>query len=262
MRKRVVTSLVLAPLVMAAVLWLPTHLLSLFFGLLTLVAGWEWSALSSWRSNVARVVYTMALFGVLVGAWFVMPYEPGVWAGLTLGLGVWGLALLWLAYPVFEVGRMVKSLAGLAVLGCAWMAMIWIHGLGDRGPLWMSYLLALVWIADSGAYFAGRRFGRRKLAPRISPGKTREGVYGALGAVGVYAWAVAEWMSLASVWPFVAASILVALVSVAGDLLESLLKRHAGLKDSGALLPGHGGVLDRVDGLLAAVPVFMVFWLV
>ena len=262
LKQRVVTSLVLAPLVAAGVLWLPTYILSLLFGLLALVAGWEWSALSGWRSNGARVAYTLALLGVLVGAWFAMPYQSGVWAGLALGLGVWAFGLLWLVYPIFEAGRMMKSLAGLAVLGCAWMTMIWIHGLGDQGSLWVLYLLALVWVADSGAYFVGRSFGRHKLAPRISPGKTWEGVYGALGAVGVYAWVVAEWVSMLPVWPLVAVSILVALVSVVGDLLESLLKRQAGLKDSGVLLPGHGGVLDRVDGLLAAVPVFVVGLLV
>ena len=257
-RRRIVTSLVLAPLVVASVLWLPTSILSLAFGLVALITGWEWSALSGWRSRSERAAYLMALLGVLLGTRFVMRYELGAWAGLALGLGVWTLAFWWLANPAFQANRVMKSLAGLVMLACAWMAMIWMHGFGDQGPLWVVYLLVLVWIADSGAYFAGRRFGRHKLAWRISPGKTWEGVYGALGAVLVYAWVVAEGMSMASVWPFVALSALVAVISVVGDLLESLLKRQAGLKDSGTLLPGHGGVLDRVDGLLAAAPVFLV----
>ena len=257
LKKRALTALVLMPLTAAAVLWLPTAVLAFVFGLLALAAGWEWAALSGWRSHRARAVYVIALAMALVGAQGWMLHESGVWAGLILGLGAWLTALLWLTRPDFRAGRTLKSLVGLLLLGCAWMSVIWMHGLNDRGPLWALYLLALIWVADSGAYFAGRRFGRRKLAPRISPGKTWEGVYGALVATLVYAWAVAEWMPVAPVWPFVALSIFAVAISVAGDLFESLLKRQAGVKDSGAALPGHGGVLDRVDGLLAAAPVFL-----
>jgi phosphatidate cytidylyltransferase len=153
---------------------------------------------------------------------------------------------------------MAGAAAGVIVLLAAWVAIVALHA---RSPWLVLAAMAIVWIADIAAYFAGRRFGRRKLAPAISPGKTWEGVWGALGAVAVYALVLAAAAPAAMVPAGPAATLalvaflpLVAAISVVGDLYESLLKRQAGVKDSGALLPGHGGVLDRVDALLAAMP--------
>ncbi|MBP6597750.1 MAG: phosphatidate cytidylyltransferase, partial [Arenimonas sp.] len=142
----------------------------------------------------------------------------------------------------------------------AWCALGWLHSEQPLGPRWTLFALALVWAADSGAYFAGSRFGRRKLAPSISPGKTWEGVLGGLAASMLLAVAVLPMLGLA--WPALPALVLLTLVtaaiSVAGDLFESLMKRQSGVKDSGALLPGHGGLMDRLDSLLAALPIFAV----
>ena len=152
-----------------------------------------------------------------------------------------------------------KLLAGMLVIPAAMLSMNVIHGKPD-GPEWLLYGLVLVWVADSGAYFSGRRFGRHKLAPAISPGKTLEGLYGGIAAVCLYTILAAFYFALD---PVTSASLLLlavvlTLVSVAGDLFESVLKRERGVKDSGAILPGHGGILDRIDSVLAAMPVFMV----
>ena len=152
-----------------------------------------------------------------------------------------------------------KLLAGVLVIPAAMLAMNAIHS-QVNGPEWLLYGLMLVWVADIGAYFSGKRFGRTKLAPAISPGKTREGLYGAIAAVGVYSLLAAFYFGLditTTAYLLVLALVLT-LVSVAGDLYESVLKRERGVKDSGAILPGHGGVLDRIDSVLAAMPVFMV----
>ena len=130
------------------------------------------------------------------------------------------------------------------------------------GNGWM-FLLMLIWVADIGAYFAGRRWGRRKLAPTISPGKTWEGVWGAAAAAAAFALVGAAVLGVGSRWPgFVAVCMVTVVFSIVGDLFESMLKRQRGVKDSGSLVPGHGGVLDRLDSLLAAAPVFLLGWLV
>jgi len=143
------------------------------------------------------------------------------------------------------------------VLVPAWASLVVIHGVDPQGPRLLLFLMVLIWVADSFAYFAGRRWGRTKLAPVISPGKTREGVYGALaGAVlcgGGLVWLMPQGNPLL----LILFCLLIVLVSVVGDLFESLMKRQAGVKDSGSLLPGHGGMLDRIDSLTAAAPLFL-----
>jgi phosphatidate cytidylyltransferase len=128
------------------------------------------------------------------------------------------------------------------------------------GPQWLMYGLMLVWVADIGAYFSGKRFGKNKLAPAISPGKTREGLYGAVASVSVYTVIAAYYFGLDIITAanLLLLAVVLTLVSVAGDLYESILKREHGVKDSGTILPGHGGMLDRIDSVLAAMPVFMV----
>jgi len=142
---------------------------------------------------------------------------------------------------------------------------VWLHQLPDFGPRWALFAVMLVWAADTGAYFVGVRLGRRKLAPRISPNKSWEGFWGGLAGAGLIA--LLGFKLLGLTWGDLPALLLLtvvaAVMSVAGDLFESLLKRHSGQKDSGRLIPGHGGMLDRLDSILAALPVFMVgkLWL-
>ncbi len=159
-------------------------------------------------------------------------------------------------------GRVRVMLAGTLAIVPAWAALVLIHAGGDppghQGHLWLLAALALVWAADSGAYFAGRHFGKHKLAPRISPNKTWEGLVGGLIA-GVAVAVGLGWLAgidAAHLPGLLVTSVVAVFASVLGDLFESLIKRHAGAKDSGHLIPGHGGVLDRVDGVLAAIPVF------
>ena len=140
-----------------------------------------------------------------------------------------------------------------------WLALVVLHSRPDQGPHWVLFLLVLVWVADSGAFFAGRQFGRTKLAPKVSPGKTWEGVFGALIACALFAFGYARFLELQglALTGFILISLVTVLFSVAGDLLESLLKRQHGVKDSGTLIPGHGGILDRIDSLFAAAPIFL-----
>jgi phosphatidate cytidylyltransferase len=152
----------------------------------------------------------------------------------------------------------------LIVLIPTWLAVVALHESGEQGPLLVMYLLSLIWVADSGAYFSGRAWGKRKLAPSVSPGKSWEGVGGGALLSLAYAVGAAQVLGLpGNQWPlFVVLSLVTVLFSVLGDLTESMFKRHAGIKDSGTLLPGHGGVLDRIDSVTAAAPVFVVgFWL-
>jgi phosphatidate cytidylyltransferase len=186
----------------------------------------------------------------------------------VIGVVWWLLALMWLRNYDFASNhqtwaRFFKLAAGALAVIPAWCALAWIHAGEPDGHIWLFTALAIVWAADSAAYFAGRHFGGtlfkgRKLAPRVSPNKTLEGLIGGILAgivIGVCGALLAG--ASGAQMPAVALVALAAtLASVVGDLYESLLKRHAGVKDSGHLIPGHGGILDRIDGVLAALPVF------
>ena len=159
------------------------------------------------------------------------------------------------------LGLSIKLLSGLLVLIPAWLAMIYIHHSGPLGAKWLIYALSINWVADSGAYFAGRRWGRHKLAPKVSPGKTVEGAIGAVLLVMVYAFLASLYFDLGGTlrWIFILFNIVLVPVSILGDLFESMIKRHGGFKDSGQLLPGHGGVMDRIDSVTAVMPMFVLF---
>jgi len=160
--------------------------------------------------------------------------------------------------PGLRDGPILSTLSGLLILFSTWVALVALHRSGAAGPGYVLLLLALVWAADTGAYFAGKRWGRRKLAPTISPGKTLEGVGGGFALAMVVV--IAGWFALSSngssFAPFLAIGVATIAFSVLGDLYESMLKRQRSLKDSGTLLPGHGGMLDRIDSLTAASPAF------
>jgi phosphatidate cytidylyltransferase len=269
---RTIAALVMAPVAILAVLWLPTPILAALIAAVMMVGLWEWTLLSGLRRQASRAAYLAVNAGLIAGlAWSsprgnLFPLE----LASVIGVAWWLLALAWLARFDWASGnswlsRSAKLVAGSLAVVPAWCALSWLHAGSGNGPAWTLFALFVVWGADTGAYFVGVRFGRRKLAPKISPGKTWEGFWGGLGLSLLLSAAAWPLLGLAaSQWPALAMITLVtALASVLGDLVESLLKRHAGIKDSSDLIPGHGGVLDRLDSVLAALPVFVVakLWL-
>ncbi len=262
--ERVLAASVLAPLVIGAVLWLPSAGFAVLLSAFLLAGAWEWSRLSMLTNPLARMAYVAALAVLL---WMLWPFSGDSGfiqriAGLTMM--AWAAVLFWLAVPSAGsddtwFNRLIKLLVGVAVLAPAWLTIVALHRYTGQGPQLVLFLMMLTWAADIGAYFAGHRWGRVKLAPSVSPGKTREGVYGGLAAVALYSLLGGLWFDLGggTLFLFVLLSVVTALVSVVGDLFESLFKRQAGIKDSGRLIPGHGGVMDRIDSLTAAAPMFV-----
>ncbi|MDF3982230.1 phosphatidate cytidylyltransferase [Luteibacter sp. PPL201] len=262
LKQRILTAAILLPLVLAMILLPPTGLFAAVVALVFVVAAWEWSLLAGCRTPVGRGIVTAV--GAALLAALVVVRTPGVLTVLVfVGVAWWIGCCFWLRRFTFAAApnsenRLLKLGAGVLVVVPALASAISLHG-GDRGPGWTLLALVIVWAADTGAYFSGRQFGRRKLAPRISPGKTWAGVYGALvagGAVAVlggYLLGVRGGVPLTGMLVLGVATVAIAVV---GDLFESLLKRHADVKDSGALFPGHGGLLDRLDSVFAALPIF------
>lgn len=264
LKQRVITALAIIVPAFLLIIFAPDWLFGLLVVIVVAVGAWEWTRLSGLVSAAARATYLVALLillGALVGSGLVTGWSSGHLVIVLLAVLWWlfvFLALAWYQVGVgaSPLGRLLLRVAGLLTLVPAGLALVWIHTID---PMLVLYLVLLVAVADTGAYFAGRRFGRSRLAPEISPGKTREGLFGALLAVVLFGLLGAWLFGLEAMDAllFGLLSIVVALVSVAGDLQESVLKREAGAKDSGTLLPGHGGVLDRIDSLTAAAPVFL-----
>ncbi|WP_455234017.1 phosphatidate cytidylyltransferase [Thiogranum longum] len=264
LKQRVISALILVPLVVLSVLKLNTAGFALLTAFAVTLAAWEWGPLIPLNSVAMRVAYLVSTVVLLAAAWYVADSEIVVNAVLWLAMGWWLFALFWITQPVLGstenlTHSVAKAVLGVGLMVSTWLALVVLHSRPDQGPHWVLYVLVLVWVADSGAFFAGRQWGRNKLAPRVSPGKTWEGVFGALVACSVFAFGYARFIDLrgAVLASFVLVCLVTVLFSIAGDLLESLLKRQHGVKDSGTLIPGHGGILDRIDSLLAAAPVFL-----
>lgn len=270
-RIRIVTGLALAPAAIAAVLVLPTPWLALVAAILVLAGLWEWTRLTGIAEPAQRLGYVSAnALMISAIAWAAGPNLFALKAATLLGAVWWLFALVWLWR--FEFGqadrgrfRMLKLLAGSLAAVPAWAALVWLHQLPDHGPRWALFAVMLVWAADTGAYFVGSRLGKNKLAPNISPNKSWEGFWGGLAGASLVAVIGVSPLGLgwADLPALVLLTLVAAMMSVAGDLFESLLKRHSGHKDSGRIIPGHGGMLDRLDSILAALPVFVVgkLWL-
>jgi phosphatidate cytidylyltransferase len=261
--KRVVTGSILAAAVVAATLTVPAPWFALLVAAIFILGAWEWAAMAGWPSAGLRAAYAGSVAVALaVAAWLVQG-TGGTQALLLVGLAWWLTALAWVVriqqgMPVAALDAApVRFVAGWLVLVPTWAAVVRLHGSPESGALMVLYLLLLISTADTAAYFVGRRFGRRRLASRVSPGKSVEGVAGALTAVTLLAIAVTVVTEMAAPIGFVVLSVVTAMVSVVGDLTESVFKRRAGLKDSGSIVPGHGGILDRIDSLTAAAPVFV-----
>lgn len=264
LKHRLLTAAVLIPLVLWAVWSWPLPAVMLLYTAVLLLAAWEWGGFFRIHDNRRRTLWLIGLAVTLIPGWWWF-HAGGAMLPVFLLAGVfWGVALVWLLSYAGNGGRVDRTpsdgllvLVGWCVLWPAWMGLLWLQGGTGHGGFWVTFLFVLVWGADTGAYFAGRHLGRHKLAPRVSPGKTWEGVVGGLLAA-VAAGLALQWLFPA---PAPAVGLLVVLIlatvalSVVGDLFESMLKRQRGIKDSGTLLPGHGGILDRIDSLTAAAPV-------
>lgn len=259
LKSRIATALVIAPLTLAAVFFLPSQAFALFIALVVLIGAWEWTAMMRLVSRSQRTVYMLSvLFAIVVTQKALVYYEHLVFAIAS----VWWLAatVLVILYPrasALWCGRVNKGIVGFLVLVPTWAAMVYIREL-DQGPWLILYMFLMVWGADTGAYFAGKRFGKRKLMPRVSPAKSWAGIGGATVAVLLVSLTTQPYLHFAKdlgLGIYVLAVVLL-FVSVVGDLTESMFKRQCGIKDSGSILPGHGGVMDRIDSLTAAAPVF------
>ena len=274
MRARIATGLILAAAAAVLTLWAPVWLFAALVLAVMLSALVEWSRLRPTAvagSAVAAGVMALVIIGAAILLFRAPQKLPIIclagglfWAYLAFELIVKGMA----AGPGNESGiqpaplnNLISLIQGGFIFLFAWCALVWMRL--EQGAAMTIALLVVVWSADTFAYLAGRRFGKRKLAPSISPGKTIEGLAGGLVGAGLLALLAAIYaldLSTAQTLMWLLASLVAALFSVVGDLFESRLKRRAGVKDSGGLLPGHGGVLDRIDGLLAAAPVFATVW--
>ena len=253
MRSRLLTAFGLALFTIAVLLFAAPLFTAALFGAALLVGGWEWSAFLALRGG-GRLLYVLAL-ALLAGLAHQYTAATAAFVALMcLALAWWLVALVWILFAPAQGSRAVAGLAGMLVLVPAWVALVRIDARWPHGPQWTLFVLGLAFAADTGAFFAGRRLGRRRLAPQVSPNKTWEGVFGGMVlalALGVIAnaWFRLPWQA------FVPLCLVAAALSVIGDLTESMLKRHVQLKDSGRLFPGHGGVLDRIDSVTAAAPV-------
>lgn len=267
-RVRTLTALILTPLAVAAILLLATPWLVALAAVVFLAGLWEWFRLAEIDDTLSRTVLLLVNLLLMVALVWASRSPTGgslVLFQLATVIGViwWLLAALWLKHYSFASdhdthARMFKLAAGTLAVVPAWCALALIHAAQPNGHRWLLVALVIVWAADSGAYFVGRRFGKHKLSPRVSPNKTVEGLFGGLAA-GLAVGLGGALFAGAQVAQLPAVALITALAvgaSVIGDLYESLLKRHVGAKDSSNLLPGHGGILDRIDGVLAALPVF------
>lgn len=251
---RIITAAVFGLAITAAILLAPPLVTAGVLGLLWLAGAWEWGGFAR-LDGLSRFTYATALLAAMVAGWRWLGAD-GALVLLSVALVWWAAALvLVLSFPRTFDPKFVAA-AGVLVLVPSWTLLVRLHGTGDLGARLAFLVLLIVWAADVGAFVFGRWLGRTKLAPAVSPGKTWEGVAGGLLAAGATAGAAAVALGLPWV-SFVVLGIATAVISVLGDLTQSMFKRNVGLKDSGRLLPGHGGILDRIDSLTAAVPLFV-----
>jgi phosphatidate cytidylyltransferase len=263
LKQRVITACLLAPPFILAILFLPSIYIALLFGFVITLGSWEWGRLSGAEATPRRVAYSLLIVALMVLGWWLVR-DATLLGEMGASSSLWWLiALAWvISYnrqpSVQAPSSGLRYLLGIVVMVPCWAALLAMHESAQAGPGYVLYLVMMIWAADIAAYFSGKAFGRRKLAPNVSPGKSVEGVAGAVVAVAIYALIGALLLNVAQErWLlFVALSVVATLFSVLGDLFESLLKRATGIKDSGSIMPGHGGVLDRIDSITAAAPIF------
>lgn len=273
LKQRVITAVILAVLFLTALFQLSPLAFSLVVAVVVIYAAWEWSDLSGIENPVWRVGYLLLMALLLLAAALQMDMTldgpPGLEIGHSLLVATtpwWALALLWVqGYPSSALlwgHKPVRAIMGAFVLVPTWVAVV-LLSYSEHGPWLILLVVMIVALADIGAYFSGRKFGRHSLASNVSPKKTLEGLLGGILTNLLLVFVLGLWFQLAGKdWLMLLAIVMVTtLASVLGDLLESMIKRHRGVKDSGKILPGHGGVMDRVDSITAALPLFTLIFL-
>ncbi|HFT5242143.1 TPA: phosphatidate cytidylyltransferase [Yersinia enterocolitica] len=273
LKYRLITALILIPVVIGALFLLPPVGFAIVTLFVCMLAAWEWGQLAGFASRSQRIWLAILCGFLLVLMLLSLPayqhsaHLPQVSVPLWLSMGWWLAALLLvLTYPrsaaFWRDSRLLRIIFGVLTIVPFFWGMVALRQYGydqhhNIGAWWLLYVMLLVWGADSGAYMFGKLFGKHKLAPKVSPGKTWEGLIGGLLTSALISWLFGRYAPL-DIIPekLLICSVVAALASVLGDLTESMFKREAGIKDSGHLIPGHGGILDRIDSLTAAVPVF------
>ena len=272
LKQRVITAIIITAAFTSALLLLSPYSFSLVMAAVVAYAAWEWSDLSSISNKAIRLLYALSVVVLLVLSGYALGLTMPISRPGSLSLDAskslmawlapwWAIALLWVqGYPSSAViwgSCWIRGVLGYLVLVPAWLALvILIHA--DQGEWLIFGVVLIVALADIGAYFSGRKFGKHKLAPNVSPKKTWEGLFGGVAANILLVIVLGLFLKLSPDKWFMLLGLVMAtvLASVLGDLLESMIKRHRGIKDSGNILPGHGGILDRLDSLTAALPVF------
>lgn len=252
-RQRLITAAILVPVVLLSLLYLSGEVIAFLLAVVMAYGAWEWSRFVAPESLPVRIFFIVVVADAIAAIYLLRGFDlsfPYFFEAATVG---WTLMVIWVARYPTPLPGLVAFVTGAAILVVAWAS---LSVLAIAGWQWLLFLLLLVWAADVGAYFVGKRYGVRKLAPAVSPGKTWAGVVGGVALALFVSAAGAAWFGLPMI-PFLLLCLFAALISVVGDLTVSMFKRGQGLKDSGRLLPGHGGLLDRVDSLLSASPVLV-----
>lgn len=253
LQQRVITSLVVVLLLLAIFFLAPRWAGVVVLAGMVLAGAWEWAGFLPNCNRNLRIVYTVMVGLFLAGVWWMA--TPWLTEILWLALGWWVVAFFWVLRFPTPIPRSLIIVGGVFVMVPGWLALALLHL--NSGPAWLVFFFAVIAAADTGAYFTGRTVGRTRLAPRVSPGKTWEGAVGGWLAVTAVAGVGASLLGSAAA-VLIPLCVAVAMLSVVGDLTMSMFKRHAGLKDSGRLFPGHGGVLDRIDSIAAGAPLFII----
>lgn len=255
LKQRIITALILIPIFVFLIFTLPVWGFGILSGCIVLLAAWEWSYLMGIQSLGKSIIYAIVIAIILL-----LSLQFNIIYALGIAFVFWLVGLLLVVYyprgsGLWGKGLFLRAWMGIFVLVPAWLALNIIF---SNSPYSLLFLFVLIWGADSGAYFVGRKWGKHKLLPTVSPGKTWEGLIGAL-VISLIIVCITLFLTKTPFyyWPWaILLALITVLFSVLGDLFESMVKRNAGVKDSGRLLPGHGGVLDRIDSLTAAAPIF------
>lgn len=269
LKQRIITGSILALAVISSLFLLPSLWFAGLFGVPLLLAAWEWAGLCGYRRKEQRYIYVLVVLSVGIVLLLLTLQNPMTTKYvLIVATAWWIMALIGLLggksdIPLFTF-PVVKLISGVLLIVAILLSVYYLHKFDNNSPTALFFLFMLVWLADSGAYIAGKLWGKTKLIPSVSPGKTVEGLFGGVAMVSLFSLLVGYFyahLSSRALLMLLLTAVVATLFSVLGDLVESKYKRIAGVKDSGQILPGHGGILDRIDGFAAAAPVFTLCWL-